>query len=791
MSANTILIAAADQGCIQALEALLPTFQFEQVPDRAGLRSRLEHKYYVALLLDDTIVSDARALHQLLNLQRPAFILMICNQRNCVYWEKIIPEELDEYCASPCSAQRIARLINANLALQIRTAPGTLVQEHSDLADQQAGSFLAHSQWFLRRSQEVGRLGSYALDIVSGEWSSSPFLDRLFGLEGDYPHNVEGWLGLVLADDRQMMADYFKSEVLKQHRSFDKKYRIKRISDGQIRWVHGRGELVYSSGHELISMIGIIQDITEQVNNEHELKKLSYALQQSPASVIITDLDGHIEYVNAKFMEITGYSYNDISGQKPSILKSGEMSAGDYQVLWETILAGGTWQGEFHNKRKDGTLYWEWAVISPIHDTTGKITQFVAVKEDITARKLNSHREQMLQTQLQRALRMEAIATMAGGIAHDFNNILQSMYLYLGMAMDAIKDEEVLSDLGQVADAGFRAQKLIKQILAFSRHTELSKQEIQIQYIIKETLKNLKHNYPRTVKLQYDIDTNCAPVNCDPTQIHQIITNLVTNAYAALPNQTGVIEVSLQQTEVNSDRDRDIHLPDGQYALLKVSDSGQGMTPDILEHIFDPFFSTRDLGHGSGLGLSVVYGLVEELAGQILVSSKFKLGTTFTILLPVITTETKQLANHSNYAALDLSTLSIIHLDQDDAVLSGTRLKLEEYACHVVSCVDGDDLLNLMQRYPETFGLALIDQDIEDQDLHELLATIKGIRQDLPIILTGSGHTRSVESLKKADLIDAVLTKPWQIDDLLSLVVLLLPEISLATLIHEAAEDQV
>jgi len=246
---------------------------------------------------------------------------------------------------------------------------------------------LIESQHFLNESQAIASLGSYVLDLRTGVWNSSAILDGLFGIDETYNRSIEGWTSLISLNDRQMMDDYFKDEVLAKKKMFDKEYRIIRQNDMSLRWVHGLGKLEYDEDGNVIKMIGTIQDVTESKIVSDELLKLSLAVEQNPNAIVITDIDGNIEYVNTKFKSLSGYTEEELLGENPRILKSDETSPAVYEEMWDCLMRGETWNGELVNRKKDGTVYIESAIISPVKQADGTVTHYLAIKEDITDKK--------------------------------------------------------------------------------------------------------------------------------------------------------------------------------------------------------------------------------------------------------------------------------------------------------------------------------------------------------------------------------------------------------------------
>lgn len=246
---------------------------------------------------------------------------------------------------------------------------------------------LYESKEFLKESQKIAGLGSYTLDLRTGIWRSSDILDQLFGINKSYNRSEEGWMAIVHPDERTKMDYYFKNEVLAKGQLFDQEYRIVRQNDKSVRWMHGLGKLEYNSEGVPLKMLGTIQDITKQKLSSDSLLKLSLAVEQSPNSIVITDIEGNIEYVNTMFTKVTGYTKDEVLTQNPRILKSNETPQSVYDDMWAHLTRGEIWHGELVNRRKDNTIYVESATISPVKQADGTITNYVAIKEDITERK--------------------------------------------------------------------------------------------------------------------------------------------------------------------------------------------------------------------------------------------------------------------------------------------------------------------------------------------------------------------------------------------------------------------
>lgn len=300
-------------------------------------------------------------------------------------------------------------------------------------------------------------------------------------------------------------------------------------------------KLVLDEKDKVIGFRSMLQDITENKEAEEERARLVTAIEQTSEIIIITDVNGTIQYVNPAFEKITGYSRDEAISKNPRILKSAEQSEAFYKNLWNTIISGEKWSGRFVNKKKNGHLYTEEATITPIKGRTGAITNFAAVKRDVT-------NELLIEQRVRETQKMEAIGTLAGGVAHDFNNILAAIIGYTELSLIATpEDSQLHSDLTKIIKACNRASNLVNQILTFSRQQEQEKKPILITPIIKEVLKLLRASLPSSIEIRQNIKHELGMVLADPTQIHQIIMNLCTNAGYAMREKGGILEVSLSK----------------------------------------------------------------------------------------------------------------------------------------------------------------------------------------------------------------------------------------------------
>lgn len=494
---------------------------------------------------------------------------------------------------------------------------------------------------------------------------------------------------------------------------------------------------------ETIGVILYLTDIGDQRRKEVERQRLTTALEQVAESIVITDGRGAIQYVNPAFERITGYTRGEALGQTPAILNSGMHDDTFYGAMWQTLRRGDVWTGHFINRKKNGDIYEEEASISPVKDADGEIAHFVAVKRDVTE-------EIKMERQLRQAQKMESIGTLAGGIAHDFNNILFPIIGYTEITMEDLPPESTgRANLREVLAAANRAQELVQQILTFSRSDEQERKPLKIQVIVKEALKLLKSTVPATIEIVQNIDPSCGPVLADPTRIHQIVMNLCTNAYHAMAETGGRMEVNLRKTEVDPDAlDHNLGIRPGPALALSVRDIGPGMDRFTLGRVFEPYFTTKDPTKGTGMGLAVVHGIVKACGGGIQVESEVGQGTTFTIFFPMldIEAETAPAAPAEEIAG---GTEHILLVDDEVQITEMQRQMLERLGYTVTVRTSSVEALEAFRALPDRFDLIITDQTMPNITGAVLTRQCRNIRPGVPVILcTGFSEALSSEEAR-------------------------------------------
>lgn len=405
----------------------------------------------------------------------------------------------------------------------------------------------------------------------------------------------------------------------------------------------------------------------------------------------------------------------------------------------------------------------------PILDKEGEPVFLLGISEDITEDKNALEERQLLEGQLRQAQKMESIGTLAGGIAHDFNNILSAIFGYAELAKEDINEpEKIQKDLDEVLSGARRARDLVRQILTFSRKNDTELQPLRIQSILKESLKLLRSTIPTTIEIKQDINPQCEPVLADPTQIHQVIMNLCTNAYHAMRDTGGILNISLHPVELaKEDLGHKIDFASGSYLKLEIQDTGIGMNREVQEKIFEPYFTTKGKKEGTGLGLSVVHGIITSLKGHIYVYSEIGRGTTFKIYLPtIVDTGSATAMQTEEISPIPTGHERILLVDDDADIVQLNHTILAGLGYHITPFTRGMDALQAFQQNPSQFDLLLTDMTMPDMTGTELAKEILTIRPEMPIVLS-TGFSELVNAEKAKSLgIRAFTTKPVSRKDL-------------------------
>ncbi|BHH84873.1 ABC transporter substrate-binding protein [Desulforhopalus sp. 52FAK] len=419
----------------------------------------------------------------------------------------------------------------------------------------------------------------------------------------------------------------------------------------------------------------------------------------------------------------------------------------------------------YRSLHADGSYRWIRDVVSVIEGENGPET-LVGFMHDITEQKELALEKEQLQKQWEQSQKLEAIGTLAGGIAHDFNNILSIIVGFSGLAKEnSSKGSEIYEDLSEVLKAAQRAKELVQQILAFSRQSQINSVPLEPGLIVKEALKMLRSSIPTTIQIHENIDKDCGTVVVDPTQIHQIMLNLCTNAFHAMEDEGGTMTVALKRADIVPSE-----LPESVlgYIELLVSDTGKGINKETIPKIFDPFFTTKEQGKGTGMGLSIIYGIAKEHGGGVTVESEMGKGTTFHVYFPRFE-DTPTPAPISGSDILG-GTERILFVDDEENITKIVKGMLEKAGYTVTVKMDSFEALKIFQNQPDEFDLVITDQTMPGMTGLDLSKRMLQKRPEIPIILC-TGYSSIVnEEIAKAQGIKEYISKPFTRDTLHSLI---------------------
>ncbi len=495
---------------------------------------------------------------------------------------------------------------------------------------------------------------------------------------------------------------------------------------------------------------------------EQSLRKLSCAVEQSADTIFITNSDGVIEYVNPAFEALTGYSGEEIIGKPPSILKSGQQPPALYRELWETIRSGDVYRSILVNRKKNGELYYVDESISPIRDAEGKITHFVSNGRDFTQRL-------GLEAQLLQAQKMDAIGRLAGGVAHDFNNLLTIITSYSELALDGVvPGSSTQARIQEILSAARRAADLTRQLLAFGRKQPQALRVAELNPVVGGIIKMLHRLIGEDIELVFVPGEGLGRVRLDPVQIEQILMNLAANSRDAMPEGGRCrIETShVQLDEQYADRKRAL-IPTGQYAVITMTDTGTGILADDLPHIFEPFYTTKPSGKGTGLGLATVYGIVKQNHGFVWAYSEAGMGTTFKIYLPCVqdhpcTVETPDPA--TDRALRGTETVLLVEDEEPLRRATAEFLTLRGYS--VLQARDGLDALSVAKNHRAPIHVTVTDVVMPHMSGGELAKELEMLCPETRVLFVSGYAGQTVLDHKVVDVENNFLQKPFTLKQL-------------------------
>lgn len=483
-----------------------------------------------------------------------------------------------------------------------------------------------------------------------------------------------------------------------------------------------------------------------------ERQRLSTALEQTAESIIITDAENMIVYVNPAFERVTGYSHSEVIGLSPDFLCSKKHNAERYYSLQLAIAAGRVWHGRLTGKKKDNSLYVFESTVTPVRDDDGIIVNYVSVQRDVT-------REMALEEQYRQAQKMEAVGQLAAGIAHDFNNLLTVINGFAALLQTEIdEDDSAQESVERILHAGRRAADLVSKLLAFSREQAIKPEIVNLNHIISDMTKVLYSMAGEQIDLKLDLAPNLWLTKTDLAQIEQVIINLVVNARDAMPDGGRLM---LETNNVLLSEDNNLDALPGQYVELSVSDTGIGMRDEIKSHIFEPFFTTKEVGQGTGLGLAIVFGIVKQSDGHIQVISEPGQGTTFKIYLPWVSSAYSAVYHKEPTAAASCGFETILFVEDDKEMRALIRWVLQKYNYNLLEAENGEAALTIYNTHPEPIHLLLTDVVMPGMSGKALTERLKAEQAELKVIYMSGYSNDAISHYGVSESDAAFLRKPF------------------------------
>lgn len=502
--------------------------------------------------------------------------------------------------------------------------------------------------------------------------------------------------------------------------------------DGEVVWADTSASVIRNADGGYRATIGVIRDITQTKKSEEARVRLAAAVEQAAETVVITDPQGIILYVNPAFEHTTGYARDEVLGKNPRILKSGRHNEKFYKSFWKTLTEGRTWTGHLVNKKKDGTLFEEDASVSPVKDASGETINYVAVKRDIT-------KEVSLQKQLLQAQKMEAIGTLAGGIAHDFNNLLQVTLGYSDLLLtEKSRADKDYTDLQKINQSARSGADLVRRLLTLSRKVEPNPVPMNLNHHVLQTEKLLRRTIPRMIDIRLELGEDLVRINADPAQIEQIIMNLSVNARDAM-GEEGTLTIRTENVKLDAEYcGFSVQAEPGEYVLLSVADTGSGIDQETQQHIFEPFYTTKEIGKGTGLGLAMVYGIVKQHGGHITCSSMVGKGTTFKVYLPSISTEVEEVAESLSEKPSSGTETALV-VDDEEFVRELGRRILAKSGYTVLVASGCEDALGIYRSKQEEISVIILDLMMPGMGGKDCLKEILKINPEAKVLIA-SGY---------------------------------------------------
>lgn len=659
---------------------------------------------------------------------------------------------------------------------QMDGSVGGIVVFSENITDRKrAEAAVAERDSMLQRIGELAKVGAAIWDVNTNEYYWSPMMLKIHEVEGDTIPSREERMNFFPAEVRPTMLAALK-QLMEQGAPLDLELPVITAKGNSI-WVHVQGYTLYENG-KIAKVLGAYQDITARKQADIALRESEERFRQIADNIhevfwIFDVTEQRVIYVSPAYESIWGRAKQDLCNNPKEWLDA--IVPEDRQRIVDalaSIAEDKRYQQTYRIMRPDGGVRWIRDQAYAVMNADGHVSRIVGTAEDITESRL-------IELQLRQSQRLEAIGTLTGGIAHDFNNILAGIIGFTALAQQvADTDSELASYLAQIDKASRRAADLVSQILTFSRARGPELELVNMNELTSEAIKLLRAAIPSSIEFEtYAVD-DLPRVRGNASQLHQVIMNLATNAWQAMRDQKGQLQISLDLCDVDEAQSRLLsNIAPGQYVRLAVQDNGCGMDSETMERAFEPFFTTKPAGQGTGLGLSVVHGIVRNHRGAVRIVSEVNCGTLMEVFLPAQPqSEVTEPATASKTITISGTGRRILFVDDEPALVQLGEHMLAALGYQVEAYQDATAALAIFRQQPGRYDLVMTDQTMPHMPGLEFAAAVHAIYPAVPVILV-SGYTAGIPSdAARAAGVVTVLDKPYSRETLAAALERYLPQ---------------
>jgi PAS domain S-box-containing protein len=534
-----------------------------------------------------------------------------------------------------------------------------------------------------------------------------------------------------------------------------------------VRNIESRGNAILDANGKPEKIVIVSRDITDRKLAEKERNLLYSAVEQIAESIVVTDVDGKIQYVNPAFERMSGYNRTELIGENPRLLKSGVHGKEFYQRLWATLLRGEVWSGQITNRRKDGALYEEEVAISPVRDSSGNIVNYFGVLRDVT-------REKQIERHLFESQKMDSLAQLAGGMANDFNNIMNVIQGAFILLQEKVTDPELRKVISLGEEALQRGMNAAKELGAFALKDESKLMPLSIGEVVEELRDALHRSIEKGIEIESELEDRLPQIEADAEKLFQGMLTICINARDAILAVPSVhLAGKIRITVVSADG-RDVHkrFPDAaaeRYLKISISDNGAGMAEDVRQRIFEPFVSSRDAQKGHDLGLAMTYAIVKNHRGFVEVESELGKGSTFWIYLPALRVESEEPAQVSEKPIRGGSE-TILVIEDEEALRFLLEAVLVARGYRVITAANGDQGLALYRQHRNEIHVVMTDMGLPKLSGRDLFLKILELDPAAKVIFMSGYVDPTLKSRLYVEGASAFIPKPFQPEDILRTV---------------------